>query len=180
MLNEQWNAGPFQSYKTAFPIEAQQSPEAFRSHVEQLSSSDVKDPALKKLQGFLWRTGYESGEITTPLFPDVASQLKSWKQEQNLTLAIFSSGSVEAQKLFFRFIGVGGEVAEGESAGKQGTEDLNPLFQANFDTVNAGPKMVKDSYEKIAREMGKNAGETLFLSDNVNGLSFPLSWYSGL
>jgi len=51
--------------------------------------------------------------------------------------------------------------------GSSGTVDLNPLFVANFDTVNAGPKMVKSSYERIAREMGKGVGEVLFLSDNV-------------
>jgi 2,3-diketo-5-methylthio-1-phosphopentane phosphatase len=114
---------------------------------------------LKKLQGYLWHTGYSSGEITTPLFPDVTPRLTAWKHRDNLTLAIFSSGSVEAQKLFFAHIG-----------GESSTEDLNPLFEANFDTVNAGPKMVRESYEKIASRMGKNVGEILFLSDNVNGM----------
>jgi enolase-phosphatase E1 len=77
-----------------------------------------------------------------------------------LTLAIFSSGSVEAQKMFSRYVGVDG--------GSK-TVDLNPLFEANFDTINAGPKMVKESYQKIASEMGKSVGEMLFLSDNVHG-----------
>jgi enolase-phosphatase E1 len=167
ILKEQWNSESFQSYKTVFPIEAQQSPAALLSHVQRLSASDVKDPALKKLQGYLWRAGYESGEITTPLFPDVASQLRIWRQEQNLTLAIFSSGSVEAQKLFFKFVGSN---SVGESAGKQDAEDLNSLFDANFDTLNAGPKMVKGSYEKIAGAMGKSVTGILFLSDNVNGM----------
>jgi enolase-phosphatase E1 len=75
-----------------------------------------------------------------------------------MTLAIFSSGSVEAQKMFSKYVG-----------NASGTEDLNPLFAANFDTINAGPKMVKESYEKIAKEMGKTVGEVLFLSDNING-----------
>ncbi|KAF2432179.1 2,3-diketo-5-methylthio-1-phosphopentane phosphatase [Tothia fuscella] len=168
VLKEQWTSEPFQPYKTAFSSEVQQSPEVLLSHVQQLSASDVKDPALKKLQGFLWSTGYESGAITTPLFPDAASQIKAWKQEDALTLAIFSSGSVEAQKLFFKYIGISSTVVEGVTAEKQKTEDLNPLFSANFDTVNAGPKMVKESYVKIAEAMGKKVEEILFLSDNVS------------
>jgi len=59
-------------------------------------------------------------------------------------------------------------VKEGETDG-QLTEDLNPLFGANYDTVNAGPKMVASSYELITKEMGLRQGEMLFLSDNVNG-----------
>jgi len=65
--------------------------------------------------------------------------------------------------MFSKYVGVEG--------GSGGTEDLNPLFEANFDTVNAGPKMVKESYEKIVKEMGKDVSEVLFLSDNVNGKS---------
>lgn len=136
-------------------------------HAQQLSASDVKDPALKKLQGYLWRTGYESGFIVTPLFPDVSPRLKQWKQS-GLRLSIFSSGSVEAQKLFSKYVGVSKVVHEGEAKGQE-TEDLNPLFEGNFDTINAGPKMVAASYKLIAKDMGLEEGEILFLSDNVKG-----------
>jgi len=169
VLEQQWDSAPFQPYKAAFPAETQTSPDVLLKHVHDLSASDVKDSALKKLQGYLWRNGYESGTICTPLFPDVASKLKSWKQDYGLTLAIFSSGSVEAQKLFFRYIGIGSPIVEGEPGAKQETEDLNPLFSANFDTMNAGPKMEGGSYKKIASEMGKSTEEVLFLSDNVQG-----------
>ncbi|TID20234.1 2-3-diketo-5-methylthio-1-phosphopentane phosphatase [Venturia nashicola] len=161
VLEQQWHSAEFLPYKSAFPSEAQASSAALLEHVRRLSASDVKDPALKKLQGFLWRTGYEGGFIVTPLFPDVSPRLKQWKDE-GLRLAIFSSGSVEAQKLFSKFVGV----KEGEAGGRK-TEDLNPLFEANYDTVNAGPKMEKESYELIAKEMGLEVGEILFLSDNV-------------
>jgi methionine salvage enolase-phosphatase E1 len=75
---------------------------------------------------------------------------------------------VEAQKLFSKYIGVSKVVKEGE-AEVQETDDLNPLFEANYDTVNAGPKMEKWSYELIAKEMGLKESEILFLSDNVKG-----------
>jgi enolase-phosphatase E1 len=176
VLKEHWDSTAFAPYRAAFPTEFQDSASAFLQHVQSLSASDIKDPALKKLQGFLWRTGYQSGAITTPLFPDVTSQLKSWRQSNGLTLAIFSSGSVEAQNLFFTYICTHTATgAEHEQITTQQTEDLNPLFSANFDTVNAGPKMEKESYEKIAGEMGKRVVEVLFLSDNVNGKDLEVS-----
>jgi hypothetical protein len=56
-----------------------------------------------------------------------------------------------------------------EENSKAQTEDLNSLFCANFDTINAGPKVVAGSYEKIVKELEKTAAECLFLSDNVKG-----------
>ena len=47
--------------------------------------------------------------------------------------------------------------------------DLTHLFSGFFDTVNAGPKTEKESYIKIAAELGRKAEEVLFLSDNVLG-----------
>lgn len=89
--------------------------------------------------------------------------LKAWRNGGGKRLAVFSSGSVQAQRMFFGHVGVDGQ---GKATG---TEDLNPLFEANFDTVNAGPKMNRESYEKIAKELGMQANPKgiLFLSDNV-------------
>jgi enolase-phosphatase E1 len=47
--------------------------------------------------------------------------------------------------------------------------DLTHLFSGFFDTVNGGPKTEKESYIKIATELGRKASEVLFLSDNVHG-----------
>lgn len=64
------------------------------------------------MQGYLWENGYETGAYATPLFPDVAPRLKEWKGA-GLSLAIYSSGSVFAQKLLFGHVGTpAGEVAE--------------------------------------------------------------------
>jgi hypothetical protein len=97
--------------------------------------------------------------------------LKAWRNDAGKKLAVFSSGSVQAQRMFFGHVGV---------EGKAGTEDLNPLFDTNFDTINAGPKMEKGSYEKIAKELGMHAKPEgiLFLSDNVNG-KLPLPPHPG-
>ena len=59
--------------------------------------------------------------------------LEAWKAAGK-TLAIFSSGSVQAQLQFFSYVKDGSE-----------TRDIKPLFSAHYDTVNAGPKMNKAS-----------------------------------
>lgn len=120
-------------------------------------SRDLKIPYLKSLQGYLWRRGYESGELCCPLFPDVQPSLLKW-HDAGVRIVIYSSGSVAAQKLLFQYTNAKPDA------------DLRPLIETYFDTVNAGPKQEKASYEKIAavataREV--EVGKWLFLSDNV-------------
>ncbi|KAF1961114.1 HAD-like protein [Byssothecium circinans] len=105
--------------------------------------------------GKLWKTGYENGELKTPLFDDVISTLEAWKHAGK-TLAIFSSGSVQAQLQFFSV------VKDGSS-----TRDLKPLFTAHFDPTTAGPKLEKSSYEKICKELGEDTASVTFLTDNI-------------
>jgi len=126
--------------------------------VSSLIATDSKASEFKALQGHLWRTGFEDGTLRSPLFADVLPALRAWK-ERNVTLAIFSSGSVTAQKLFMGHVAVEGE--------ERKSEDVTGLFSGNFDTVNGGPKMVKESYVKIAGELGVDTSKVLFLSDNV-------------
>lgn len=117
-------------------------------------SRDVKAPYLKSLQGYLWENGYESGALKAPLFPDVAAKFESWRAH-GVTIVIYSSGSVPAQKLLFRHT-------------NGSPSDLTPMITDFFDTVNAGPKTERSSYEKIAGKHSRFApNEWLFLSDNV-------------
>jgi len=118
-------------------------------YLQHLINTDRKSTALKELQGIIWEQGYKSGELKSPLFKDVGPQLKAWKQ-QNLTLAVYSSGSVHAQKLLYA------HTAEG---------DLTGLFSAWFDT-RTGPKLCHRSYESIATALTANADEVLFVSDH--------------
>jgi 2,3-diketo-5-methylthio-1-phosphopentane phosphatase len=107
--------------------------------------------------GHLWKTGFTEGDLKTPLFDDVVPTLEAWKKAGR-KLAIFSSGSVQAQLQFFSY------VKDGET-----TRDVKPLFSAHYDTVNAGPKLEKASYEKICSELGYDASKVAFLTDNVKG-----------
>ena len=73
--------------------------------MEDLTKRDVKVASLKNLQGYLWEDGYKTGAYSTPLFSDVAPKLKQW-HDQEIRLAIYSSGSVFAQKLLFGHVNV--------------------------------------------------------------------------
>ena len=61
---------------------------------------DRKSTALKSLQGKIWKAGFESGELKGALFSDVPEAMARWAKEAKV--AIYSSGSVEAQQLLFR------------------------------------------------------------------------------
>jgi enolase-phosphatase E1 len=153
-LRSKWDEPEFAQYRDAFPPEHSTSPAALADHARDLMSRDVKIAYLKSLQGYLWENGYATGEIKAPLFPDVAPKLASWHGEGK-PIMIYSSGSVPAQKLLFRY-------TNGDPS------DLIPLLTDFFDTVNAGPKMEASSYEKIqAKHPEYPFDEWLFLSDNV-------------
>lgn len=109
---------------------------------------DKKITPLKALQGLIWEAGYKQGDFTGHLYQDAVDNLKAWKAKA-ISLYVYSSGSVLAQKLLF------GHTDEG---------DLTPLFSGFFDT-NIGGKKESDSYRKIAIEIDFPANNILFLSD---------------
>ncbi|KAK4242619.1 HAD-like domain-containing protein [Achaetomium macrosporum] len=165
-LAAEWDSPAFAPYRNAFPPEHATTPEALTSHVRDLMSRDVKISYLKSLQGYLWESGYVSGALKAPLFPDVAPKIASWtakkegagdgEGEGRVRVMIYSSGSVAAQKLLFRHTNA------------EPVADLTPLITDFFDTVNAGPKTERASYEKIAAKYPEvPVGQWLFLSDNV-------------
>jgi enolase-phosphatase E1 len=123
---------------------------------EQLLSwikADNKIGVLKTLQGMLWKQGYQDGAYRGHVYPEVAHCLASWHAAGKL-LYVYSSGSVAAQKLLFRYSDAG---------------DLTPMFNGYFDT-NVGAKREFGSYQNIARSIGLVASEILFLSDIVEEL----------
>ncbi|MDE2407219.1 MAG: acireductone synthase [Xanthomonadaceae bacterium] len=115
--------------------------------------ADRKHTALKALQGMVWQAGYHEGDFTAPLYPDVAPALRAWHAAGH-RLAVYSSGSVPAQKLLFAHTDAG---------------DLVPLFSGFFDT-EVGGKREAASYRRIAAQLAQPAGEIVFLSDVVEEL----------
>lgn len=160
VLAEKWDAPDFQPYKDAFPIETTRTPQSLERYVRDLTERDVKIACLKSLQGYLWKSGFESGAYSAPLFDDVLPALNRW-HDKGLTCNIYSSGSVFAQKLLFAHI------SNPSSTDEHAVIDRRNLITGWFDTVNAGPKTSKESYEKIARDLMRAPQTVLFLSDNV-------------
>lgn len=113
-----------------------------------LMNRDVKDTALKELQGLIWRSGFESGLLVAHVYDDVPPALGAWA-DSGLDVRIYSSGSIEAQKLFF------GHTAAG---------DLTPHLRGHYDT-STGPKREPASYTRIAADMELEPRQILFVSD---------------
>lgn len=109
---------------------------------------DRKHPALKELQGLIWREGYESGAYKGHVYPDVLPNWKKWKAA-GLVLGIYSSGSVDAQKQIFGYSEAG---------------DLTGYLSNYFDT-RVGAKKENASYARIASELALAPSDILFLSD---------------
>lgn len=112
--------------------------------------ADRKHTALKALQGLLWADGYRGADFTAPIYPDAAEALRTWHDHGHV-LAVYSSGSVPAQQLFFRHSDAG---------------DLSGLFEAWFDT-EVGGKREAASYRAIAARLQREPSDIVFLSDVV-------------
>jgi enolase-phosphatase E1 len=109
---------------------------------------DAKVTPLKTLQGLIWRDAYLSGDLRGALYDDVAPALRRWAKG-GVRLYVYSSGSVEAQKLLF---------------GHSVAGDLSRLFSGFFDT-RVGGKREPESYARLAIGMNLPPAEVLFLSD---------------
>jgi enolase-phosphatase E1 len=118
------------------------------AHLHAWIAEDRKATPLKTLQGLIWAEGYAQTGLRGHVYPDAAARLRRW-HGAGLKLYVYSSGSVEAQRVLF------GNSDEG---------DLSPLFSGYFDTTT-GPKREARSYEAIARAIGLAPRDVLFLSD---------------
>ena len=117
-------------------------------YVRWLIARDSKCTPLKSLQGKIWQKGFEIGELHGEVYPDVPPAFARWTR-QGRDVAIYSSGSVLAQKLLFSSVPSG---------------DLTHEIREFFDT-GVGIKTAPASYAKIAAAMQKPPQEFLFLSD---------------
>ena len=122
---------------------------AIRMYFEHLIDIDRKSTALKDLQGRIWKNGYERGEITSQLFNETTESLRRWHSKK-LSLSVYSSGSIQAQKLLYSHTEGG---------------DLEHLFDHWFDT-HTGSKKEVESYLRIAKEINSKSSNILFISDN--------------
>ena len=126
----------------------EEAKEKVASVVNALMDGDVKATGLKKLQGQIWKAGFESGNLVAHLYEDVVDAIDGWLQ-QDIEIRIYSSGSVQAQQLFF------GHTVQGNLLSK---------FSGHYDTT-VGPKKETGSYSSIAADVGLPPEQMLFISD---------------
>jgi len=113
-----------------------------------LMDEDRKSPGLKLLQGLIWESGYQAGELRGQVFADVPPALHRWRAA-GLRLAIYSSGSELAQRRLFE------STLDG---------DLTSLFDGFFDT-GVGGKKESASYLRIVERLRVSVERTMFISD---------------
>jgi enolase-phosphatase E1 len=118
------------------------------AYLEFLIDVDRKSTPLKTIQGKIWQQGYENGELKGEVFADVPVAFERW-QTAGKKIAIYSSGSVLAQKLIFGYSDKG---------------DLTKYINEYFDTTT-GAKRDTKSYKKIAETLKLPPADILFISD---------------
>jgi enolase-phosphatase E1 len=120
------------------------------AYVYWLMDRDHKSTGLKSLQGKIWEAGYRAGELKGKgeVYADVRPAIARWRAAGK-RIAIFSSGSVQAQRNLFANTTAG---------------DLSAFLSGYFDTTT-GPKRDAASYRRIAGELRCRPADVLFVSD---------------
>jgi enolase-phosphatase E1 len=109
---------------------------------------DRKSPVLKEIQGEIWKNGYESGEIKSNIYSDTLDFFKAIKNNKH-EICIYSSGSILAQKLIFKYSNLG---------------DLSQYISKYFDT-GVGSKRDEKSYLNILNQLNAKSNEVVFFTD---------------
>lgn len=133
------------------PSGSEQIIQAVVSNARAQIIADRKLGCLKTIQGQIWLKGYGDGRLCGHIFDDVLPAFKRLK-EQDIQICIYSSGSVQAQKLIF-----------GHSIGG----DLRIYISNYFDT-KIGHKIDSESYTKILSELNVEAEHIRFFTDKLS------------
>ena len=119
--------------------------------VKYMVQNDLKVASLKSLQGKMWKDGYKNGTLKGHVYEDFVPMLE-WMERRGVKVYIYSSGSVQAQKLLF-----GNSIAG----------DLTKHFAGHFDITTSGNKKLSSSYINISKHLGIPPSDIVFCSDAV-------------
>lgn len=148
---------PVEEICSQFPENVRVSSDSLLEYTTSLVNNDIKDPILKSLQGFIWKLGYENGELMAPVYEDAIEFVTDLSKTKKIY--IYSSGSIKAQVLLF-----------GHVKGANGSPvDMNRYLSGYYDITTAGFKQESGSYVSILKDIGYESKQSsvLFLSDNV-------------
>lgn len=134
-----------------FPVHVQRDAASLDAYIRALVAADTKDPVLKSLQGYVWKRGYDCGDLVAPIYKDAIDLVST----STCPVYIYSSGSVAAQKLLFLHV--------------TGGLDLTLHLAGYFDITTSGHKQDADSYRSILRAIGSpDLSQVMFYSDAPN------------
>ncbi|MCL4169100.1 UNVERIFIED_CONTAM: hypothetical protein GTU68_018034 [Idotea baltica] len=153
-LSENWDSPALPACLEALAGDVAQNQQTVAKAVIGLMDADVKATGLKELQGMIWKSGFQTGQLVAHLFDDVAECIQAWKAS-GLDVRIYSSGSIAAQKLFF---------------GHSVAGDLLDQFSGHYDTTS-GSKREAESYRAISQQFDCRPGQIVFISDVVEELA---------
>ena len=165
-LSENWDCPALLAALDKLAVDVDQDPKTWLSGTAEqkqrtvakavigLMDADVKATGLKELQGMIWKSGFQTGQLVAHLFDDVAECIQAWKAN-GIDVRIYSSGSIAAQKLFFMHSVAG---------------DLLDQFTGHYDTT-IGSKREAESYRTISQKFDCEPGQIVFLSDVVEELA---------
>ncbi|KAG7337851.1 methylthioribulose-1-phosphate dehydratase [Nitzschia inconspicua] len=119
------------------------------SMIRFMVKNDLKLASLKALQGKMWKSGYERGDLKGHVYSDVVLMLQ-WMQSHGVKVSIYSSGSVQAQKLLFGYSTHG---------------DLCEFLYQHFDITTSGNKKEPSSYAAICETLEISPSDLVFCSD---------------
>ncbi len=124
------------------------APDQVSAYLKYLIDIDRKSTPLKEIQGEIWKQGYEAGLLKSEIYDDVPRAFARWSAAGK-SIAIYSSGSVLAQQLLFRYTDHG---------------DLTGYIANYFDTITGG-KRAAGSYSTICGSLGLSPASVKFVSD---------------
>lgn len=131
-------------------IENPSDPQEVNAYLQHLIRLDRKFGPLKFIQGKIWKEGFELGDLKSEFFSDLPEFLAIC-QRSDLKVFIYSSGSREAQILYFSHSQYG---------------NLSEYIAGYFDTT-IGNKRSSQSYLNISQETGIPVGDICFFTDIV-------------
>jgi 2,3-diketo-5-methylthio-1-phosphopentane phosphatase len=117
--------------------------------VNYMVTKDLKVASLKTLQGQMWKDGYVKGELKGHVYSDTIHMLQ-WMSTHGVKVYIYSSGSVQAQKLLFGYSIHG---------------NLTEFITHHFDITTSGNKKQSSSYQSICQDLNVEPSELVFVSD---------------
>lgn len=138
----------------------------FCEHFKEEGVKGSKESYMKAVEGAIWGELYAKGAHQTQVFPDVDEFFRfagSSSNSETWRIALYSTGSVEAQKLLMRHTPYG---------------DLNPFVTAYFDPTVVGTKLTPKSYMRIRNMLAEQLNiaspeqlQIVFVTDNASEAS---------